>query len=99
MEGAEPSFGYSVLAQILVKTRHSIVITTNFDDLVADALSMFAHKHPLVCGHESLTGFIRSQMRRPLVAKVHRDFPLHPRMIQPEFRSLERAGKRLYGSC
>ncbi|MFZ0248253.1 tetratricopeptide repeat protein [Candidatus Binatus sp.] len=79
MEGAEPSFGYSVLAQILVKTRHSIVITTNFDDLVADALSMFAHKHPLVCGHESLTGFIRPQMRRPLVAKIHRDLLLEPK--------------------
>ena len=79
MENAEPSFGYSVLAQILVKTRHSMVITTNFDDLVADALSMFAHKRPLVCGHESLTGFIRPQMRRPLVAKIHRDLLLEPK--------------------
>jgi Tfp pilus assembly protein PilF len=79
MESAEPSFGYSVLAQILVKTRHSIVITTNFDDLVADALSMFAHTRPLICGHESLTGFIRPQMRRPLVAKIHRDLLLAPK--------------------
>ncbi len=79
MDKAEPSFGYSVLAQILVKTRHSIVITTNFDDLVADALSMFAHKRPLVCGHESLAGFIRPQMRRPLVAKIHRDLLLAPK--------------------
>jgi hypothetical protein len=79
MESAEPSFGYSVLAQVLVKTRHSVVITTNFDDLVADALPMFAHRRPLVCGHESLTGFIRPQMRRPLVAKIHRDLLLEPK--------------------
>lgn len=82
MEGVEPSFGYSVLAKILVNTRHSVVITTNFDDLVADALSMFAHKRPLVCGHESLTGFIRARMRRPVVAKIHRDLLLEPRNTQ-----------------
>ena len=40
MESKEPSFGYSVLAQILTKTRHRVIITTNFDNLVADALSI-----------------------------------------------------------
>ena len=38
MEGKEPSCGYSVLAQILAKNQHNIVITTNFDSIVEDAL-------------------------------------------------------------
>jgi TIR domain/SIR2-like domain len=78
MENAEPSFGYSVLAQILSTTRHRVVITTNFDNLVSDALSIYASKLPLVCGHESLTGFVRAKLRRPLVAKIHRDILLEP---------------------
>lgn len=78
MEGKEPSIGYSVLAKILAETRHRVVITTNFDNLVADALAIYTQKHPLVAGHESLSGFVRSRLRRPLVAKIHRDLFLAP---------------------
>ena len=46
MEKSSPSFGYSVLAQILDKTDDNIVITTNFDHLIEDAMTMFAHKRP-----------------------------------------------------
>lgn len=56
METAEPSYGYSVLAQIMANTRHKVAITTNFDNLVADALAIYTRALPLVCGHESLTG-------------------------------------------
>ena len=63
MERAEPSFGYSVLAKILAETRHRVVITTNFDNLVADALSLYTSKHPLVCGHESLSIFAKPHTR------------------------------------
>lgn len=79
MEGKEPSLGYSILAEILSHTRHKVVVTTNFDNLVADALAIHAREHPLVCGHESLAGFIRPSMRRPLVAKIHRDLFLAPK--------------------
>ncbi len=79
MQRAEPSFGYSVLAQILATTRHRVVITTNFDDLVADALFIYTNKRPLVCGHESLAGFVKPQMRRPVIAKIHRDLLLEPK--------------------
>src|SRR6185436_10586963 len=33
---------------------------------------------PLVCGHESLTGYLRLSMSRPMVAKIHRDLLLKP---------------------
>jgi protein O-mannosyl-transferase len=78
MEKAEPSFGYSVLAQIMANTQHKVAITTNFDNLIADALSVYTKTFPLVCGHESLTGYIRANLRRPLVAKIHRDLLLAP---------------------
>src|SRR5208282_1498266 len=70
MEAKEPSFGYSVLARILAETRHQVVITTNFDDLVTDALFIYTNRRPLVCGHESLAEFIRPRMRRPVIAKI-----------------------------
>ncbi|HMD67269.1 MAG TPA: hypothetical protein VKF42_00225, partial [Chitinivibrionales bacterium] len=78
MDIAEPSYGYSVLAQIMADTRHKIAITTNFDNLIGDALAIYTDAFPLVCGHESLTGYIRQNLRRPLIAKIHRDLLLNP---------------------
>ena len=99
MEGKEPSIGYSVLSKILAQTRHKVVITTNFDNLVADALAIYSDKHPLVAGHESLSGFVSTRPRRPLVAKIHRDLYLAP-INDPGVNSLkagwERALKKLF---
>jgi len=83
MERAEPSFGYSILAQVMAGSLHSVAITTNFDNLLADALSIYTRTFPLVCGHESLTGYIRPNLRRPLIAKIHRDLLLAP-LSNPE---------------
>ncbi|HBK55739.1 MAG TPA: hypothetical protein DDZ76_05555, partial [Xanthomonadales bacterium] len=83
MAQAEPSYGYSVLARIMAEHRHRVVITVNFDNLVADSLSIFSANYPLVCGHESLAPFARTDLRRPLVLKVHRDLLLNP-MSTPE---------------
>jgi Tfp pilus assembly protein PilF len=82
--GADPSYGYSVLAQILDTTRHRVVVTTNFDNLVIDAVSIYTKNTPLVCGHESLAGFIRSRPTRPQVVKVHRDLFYAPRNTAEE---------------
>ncbi|ARO88260.1 hypothetical protein EBAPG3_010975 [Nitrosospira lacus] len=79
MDGKEPGLGYSLLAEIMQQTRHKVVVTTNFDNLVADALAIHAHKPPLIVGHESLTGYVRAALRRPLVAKIHRDLFLDPK--------------------
>jgi len=89
MDGKDPSPGYSILAAALAAEppRHNAVITTNFDNLVADALSIYTDTFPFVCGHESLTGFVRVAMRRPLICKIHRDLLLEP---QNDPRSLRR---------
>jgi len=76
MTGRSPSFGYSLLAHILASTRHRVVITTNFDNLVSDALFVYSGATPLVCGHESLVPFARAHVRRPLIVKLHRDLLL-----------------------
>ncbi|MCW0221236.1 MAG: hypothetical protein OJI67_23115 [Prosthecobacter sp.] len=78
LSGKEPSFGYSILAHILAKKQHKAVITTNFDNLVADALFLYSQTGPIQCIHESLAPFITTQLDRPLVVKVHRDLLLHP---------------------
>jgi protein O-mannosyl-transferase len=88
MEGCEPSFGYSVLAHIMGSERHKIAITTNFDNLIADALAIYTCIFPLVCGHESLTGYIRTELRRPLVAKIHRDLLLSPKSDPEDIATL-----------
>jgi len=90
MEKAEPGLGYSILAKILAETRHKVVVTTNFDNLVADALAINALQHPLIVGHESLAGFVRPQLPRPLVAKIHRDLHLHPKNDQHGVDTLEK---------
>ena len=89
MSGKDPSPGYSILAAAMAADppRHNAVITTNFDNLVADALSIYTDTFPFVCGHESLTGFVRVAMRRPLICKIHRDLLLAP---QNDPRSLRR---------
>ncbi|MEM9915335.1 MAG: SIR2 family protein [Planctomycetota bacterium] len=90
MDGQEPGFGYSVLAQLLTreKTPHKVVITTNFDNLVSDALAFYTQTAPLVCGHESLAGFAGTRLRRPLIAKIHGDLFLNPRNAQEEIDQL-----------
>ena len=78
MAGKRPSVGYTLLAQVMATTRHNIVITTNFDNLMADALSSLGGPAPLICGHESLATYARVRAQRPLILKVHRDLLLDP---------------------
>ena len=88
MENKELSYGYSVLAWILERTSHKVVITTNFDNLVADALSIHSSTFPRVVGHDSLVGFVKAALRRPLIAKVHGDQGFAPRNTPDEIDGL-----------
>jgi len=89
MENAEPSVGYSVLAQLLSSERHKVVVTTNFDNLIADSLSIYTDTFPLVCGHESLADFVVPSPRRPVIAKVHRDLLFAPKNKPSEVDRLD----------
>jgi len=79
MEGTEPSFGYSVLSYLLGETHHRIVITTNFDNLVTDALAIHADTFPIVVNDDTLVSYVRANVRRPLVAKIHGSLGFSPK--------------------
>lgn len=65
------------------------LMDTNFDSLIEDALFIYANKHPLLVGHESLAGFINLNVDRPIVAKIHRSLYFHPYNRQKETHGLD----------
>ena len=103
MRDKRPSYGYAVLAMLLEQTPHRIVITTNFDNLVADALSVHSTTFPRVVGHAQLTQFVQTEVRRPLVAKVHGDLGFRVRNTPGEIESLDaewkQALERIFQRC
>jgi Tfp pilus assembly protein PilF len=90
--GRDPAFGYAVLAQLMGHDsfghNFNVVLTTNFDDLVADALYLYTAKKPLVIHHESLAGFVRVTRTVPLVIKLHGDAQLAPKNLADETAAL-----------
>ncbi|MBU1577591.1 MAG: hypothetical protein KJ869_10365, partial [Candidatus Edwardsbacteria bacterium] len=89
MEDKEPSCGYSFLSQVLTKTKHNVVITTNFDSLTEDALFIYTQMKPIVCGHESLANFATPLWKRPLIIKVHRDVFFAPKSSPEQTKAID----------
>ncbi len=85
MAGKKPSFGYHTLALILADGGgNNLVITTNFDNLVEDALFLYTENRPLVINHELLAEFAGdSNIKRPIIAKIHRGIFFDP-LNRPE---------------
>jgi Tfp pilus assembly protein PilF len=92
-DGLFPGFGYAVMAGLVALDggHFNVVLTTNFDDLIADALYLFTRARPLVIHHESLAGFIRPTRTRPLVVKLHGDHRLAPQNTASETEALKGA--------
>ncbi len=78
LKNGAPGFGHSVLAHMMAHTKQRLVITTNFDTLVEDALSQYTRAKPLIIEHEALAGFLDTGSERPTVAKLHRGLLLEP---------------------
>ena len=78
IEKGNPGFGYTILSQILQRTPHNVVITTNFDTLTEESLYVFTNKRALVCNHENLAHLARPSSTRPLVVKIHRGLYMDP---------------------
>ncbi len=94
MESAKPSIGYVMLSYILTHTRHNVVITTNFDRLLEDAVNYYEDIIPMVIGHESLAHYITKQINRPTIIKIHRDLLLDPKNRASELNALHENWKR-----
>ena len=97
---AVPSFGYNALAQILSDGLGSnLVITTNFDSLVEDALFIYTDKKPLVINHEALAGYAADfSIDRPVIAKVHRGLYFDPLNTPEETDELKGKWADILGS-
>jgi Tfp pilus assembly protein PilF len=89
MRTAKPTFGHFVLAQILTKAPGHCILTTNFDSLIESAIYQYTDKTPLVCGHESLSGYARPSNIHPLIIKIHRDLLLSPKNDPSEINTLD----------
>lgn len=82
MENKQPSFGYYPLVKLLTDREkypgNNLVITTNFDSLVEDALFIYTEQKPLVINHEVLADFMKNNLSRPVIAKIHRGLFFDP---------------------
>jgi hypothetical protein len=100
--GRNPSVGYALLAVLIAHEeygpRANVVLTTNFDDLMADSLYLLTSKKPLVVVHESLAPYARASRSRPLVVKLHGDARLSPRNTPGETEDLDEELRRRISS-
>ncbi len=93
MKSAKPTFGHIVLAQILTKAPGHCILTTNFDSLIETAIYQYTDQTPLVCGHESLSGYARPSNIHPLIIKIHRDLLLEPKSDPADIGKLDDSWK------
>ena len=95
MESAQPSYGYYPLAMQLANTNNNLVITTNFDSMVEDALFIYTDKRPVVVGHELLASYININSKRPIIAKIHRGLFFEPFSRRTELVGLSEKWKQV----
>lgn len=81
-KGKIPGFGYVMLAMLMTDERYrddfGAVITTNFDDLVADAFHFNTTTRPLIIGHPALAPYVKPYQQTPTILKAHGDLRLEP---------------------
>lgn len=98
MEHIKPSAGYVMLAYLLSNTIHNVVITTNFDHLIEDAVTYYAQTLPLVIGHEALAHYLSGQFTRPTIVKIHRDLLFDPKSRTGELKTLHENWEKALGA-
>lgn len=73
----EPGFAYATLAQLMTHEvwgeACNFALTTNFDDLAADALYLYGARKPRVLTHESFGPRVRLSSLKPTVVKLAAD--------------------------
>lgn len=94
IEGVRPGWGYLYLANIIVSARRfTTVFTTNFDDLVNEALGSFLRHNAVVCNADSEVDQISFLSDRAKIVKLHGDYLFADiRNTEEELREL---GKRM----
>ncbi len=90
VKDCDPGFGYAILAKLMEKynVQCNIILTTNFDDMIADALYLYTYQKPIVIFHEALAGFLKIADTRPMIIKLHGDSKLSPLNTKDETDTL-----------
>lgn len=74
-EASEPSIGYQYLNRLAATETIDTFFTTNFDDLLEQAMSPYNDiKRPIVCAHDSSIFNISVRSKRTKIIKLHGDF-------------------------
>jgi protein O-mannosyl-transferase len=94
IEKGNPGFGYTILSQVLQRTSHNVVVTTNFDTLTEESLFVFTNKRALVCNHENVAHLARPGSSRPLIVKIHRGLYMDPLNDQDEVAEMKPEWKK-----
>jgi len=90
IDNKKPAFGYLFLAGLISEQRFNRILTTNFDDLLSDALFKYYDIKPISCAFDSMVSGIRVDSQRPKIIKLHGDFLYdNLRNIRSELRSLD----------
>ena len=84
----KPSIAYHLLARILNRTSHNVVITTNFDRLVEDSIAIMEKEAVQSFGHAELASFVQRRPKHPVVAKIHGDITLQTYNATDELEKL-----------
>lgn len=101
VEEKKPTFGYMYLAGLIAEKKFNRILTTNFDDLISDALVRFYDIKPIVCAFDSIVSSIRVASHRPKIIKLHGDFLYdNIKNIRDELKSLDsNMEDKLYEMC
>jgi Tfp pilus assembly protein PilF len=85
---AKPELGYILLAQLMSDKKYgphfNAVLTTNFDDLIAEAFYLYSYDRPRMYVHESLYKYIDTDTIKPFVIKLHGDAHYDPKSTKLE---------------
>ncbi|MDR0812652.1 MAG: tetratricopeptide repeat protein [Oscillospiraceae bacterium] len=92
MSKSEPNIGYYHLSHRM-KKQHSIVITTNFDHLVEQTVSIYQGTLCRVVSTPELAKYINPASDKPQILKVHGDLLLSPKSRKHDIAALNRAWK------
>ncbi len=71
---AFPGWGYLYLANIVQHGRFNVIYTTNFDDLINEALAVFLGYNAIVCAADSQVSTINLTSERAKIIKLHGDY-------------------------
>lgn len=82
---AEPSFGYSVLANLVTHERYgqyfNNIITTNFEDLIADAINYYSNKKPTIIIDKTVKYHDITDIEKNYIVKIHGDLRYETRTL------------------